>query len=112
MRSVKLGLMAAGVGMAVNVVLAIIKIVTGIIGNSYALVADGIESTTDIVSSLVVWTGLKISSIPADDDHPYGYEIAHKVSESLKSSSLSIEHVVVHVEPALPVDTQPTVSQR
>lgn len=57
MRSVKPGLMAAWVGMAVNMVLAIVKIVTGIVGNSYALVADGIESTSDIVSSLVVWSG-------------------------------------------------------
>ena len=39
--------------------------VAGIVGNSYALIADDIESTTDIVSSLVVWTGLKISSLPA-----------------------------------------------
>ena len=73
MRSVQSGLMAAGIGMAVNVLLAIIKIVTGIVGNSYALIADGIESTTDIISSLVVWTGLKISSLPADEDHPYGH---------------------------------------
>jgi divalent metal cation (Fe/Co/Zn/Cd) transporter len=70
MRSVQKGLIAAGVGMAVNIVLAIVKIVTGILGNSYALIADGIESTTDIISSLVVWTGLKISTHPPDDDHP------------------------------------------
>lgn len=72
--------MAAGVGMAVNVLLAIIKIVTGIVGNSYALIADGIESTTDIISSLVVWTGLKISSLPADEDHPYGHGKAEPIA--------------------------------
>lgn len=72
--------MAAGVGMAVNLVLAIIKIVTGLVGNSYALIADGIESTTDIVSSLVVWTGLKISSLPPDEDHPYGHGKAESVA--------------------------------
>jgi cation diffusion facilitator family transporter len=71
--------MAAGIGMAVNIVLAIVKIVTGIVGNFYALIADGIESTADIVSSLVVWTGLKISSQPPDDDHPFG----HGKAESL-----------------------------
>jgi len=49
--------MAAGIGMAVNIVLAIVKIAAGIVGNSHALIADGTESTTDIVSSLVVWTG-------------------------------------------------------
>ena len=42
MRSIKPGLIAAGIGMAVNVVLAIVKIVTGLVGNSYALIADGI----------------------------------------------------------------------
>jgi cation diffusion facilitator family transporter len=73
MSSVESGLKAAGLGMAVNVLLAIIKIVTGIVGNSYALIADGIESTTDIISSLVVWTGLKISSLPPDEGHPYGH---------------------------------------
>jgi cation diffusion facilitator family transporter len=72
--------MAAGIGMAVNMVLAIVKIVTGIVGNSYALIADGIESTADIVSSLVVWTGLKISSLPADDDHPYGHGKAESMA--------------------------------
>jgi cation diffusion facilitator family transporter len=80
MRSVKPGLMAAGVGMAANLVLAIIKIATGILGNSYALIADGIESTADIVSSLVVWTGLKISSLPADEDHPYGHGKAESIA--------------------------------
>jgi cation diffusion facilitator family transporter len=72
--------MAAGIGMAVNVLLAILKIVTGIVGNSYALIADGIESTTDIVSSLVVWTGLKISSLPPDEDHPYGHGKAESMA--------------------------------
>jgi cation diffusion facilitator family transporter len=80
MRSVKAGLMAAGVGMAVNIVLAIVKIVTGVVGNSYALIADGIESTADIVSSLVVWTGLKISSLPPDEDHPYGHGKAESIA--------------------------------
>ena len=80
MRSAGPGLKAAGIGMAVNMVLAMVKIVTGIVGNSYALIADGIESTTDIASSLVVWTGLKISSRPADDDHPYGHGKAEPIA--------------------------------
>lgn len=80
MRSVEQGLVAAGIGMAVNVVLAIVKIVAGILGNSYALIADGIESSADIVSSLVVWTGLKISAIPADDAHPYSHGKAESMA--------------------------------
>lgn len=55
------------VGVAVNAALATIKILAGFFGNSYALIADGIESTSDIVTSLVVWGGLRVSSAPADD---------------------------------------------
>ena len=63
----------AGSAMAINLVLALIKISTGVIGNSYALIADGIESTSDIFSSLIVLSGLQISSKPADQSPPYGH---------------------------------------
>jgi len=56
-----------------NIGLAIVKWTTGYLGNSYALIADAIESTTDIFSSLLVLFGLKYSSKPADENHPYGY---------------------------------------
>jgi len=61
------------VGLTSNVALAAVKIIAGIIGNSYALLADGIESTMDIFSSAVVLGGIKISSLPADENHPYGH---------------------------------------
>ena len=60
-------------GMGVNLVLAVIKIAAGAVGHSYALIADGIESTADVLSSLVVMGGLKLSARPADEDHPYGH---------------------------------------
>ena len=53
--------------------LAIIKGLAGFFGNSYALIADAIESTTDIFSSLLVLFGLKYAKRPADDNHPYGH---------------------------------------
>ncbi len=56
-----------------NASLALIKGVAGIFGNSYALIADAIESTTDIFSSFLVLFGLKYSSRPADENHPYGH---------------------------------------
>ncbi|WP_254513661.1 cation diffusion facilitator family transporter [Anatilimnocola floriformis] len=61
------------VGMAVNASLAVLKITAGVLGNSYALIADGLESTADIVSSLVVWSGLRVAATPANERHPYGY---------------------------------------
>lgn len=59
--------------LAGNTLLAIIKGVTGIFGNSYALIADAIESTTDVFSSLLVLVGLKYAVKPADENHPYGH---------------------------------------
>ncbi len=56
-----------------NTSLAIIKGLAGYFGNSYALIADAIESTTDIFSSMLVLFGLKYSNIPADKNHPYGH---------------------------------------
>jgi len=56
-----------------NALLAIVKAITGIFGNSYALIADAIESTTDVFSSLFVLLGLKYSSKPPDENHPYGH---------------------------------------
>jgi cation diffusion facilitator family transporter len=56
-----------------NILLAIIKWLTGFFGNSYALIADAIESTTDIFSSLLVLFGLKYANRPADKNHPYGH---------------------------------------
>lgn len=56
-----------------NTGLAIIKGLAGFFGNSYALIADAIESTTDIFSSLLVLLGLKYAKRPADKNHPYGH---------------------------------------
>lgn len=56
-----------------NISLALIKGLAGVFGNSYALIADAIESTTDIFSSLLVLFGLKYAKRPADTNHPYGH---------------------------------------
>ena len=56
-----------------NTCLAIIKGLAGFFGNSYALIADAIESTTDILSSCLVLFGLKYANRPADKNHPYGH---------------------------------------
>jgi cation diffusion facilitator family transporter len=56
-----------------NSLLAIVKWLAGYFGNSYAMIADAIESTTDIFSSLLVLLGLKYANRPADKNHPYGH---------------------------------------
>ena len=56
-----------------NAALALIKGLAGFFGNSYALIADAIESTTDIFASLLVLFGFKYAQRPADENHPYGH---------------------------------------
>jgi cation diffusion facilitator family transporter len=56
-----------------NACLALIKGLAGFFGNSYALIADAIESTTDIFASFLVLFGIKYSNRPADENHPYGH---------------------------------------
>lgn len=56
-----------------NAFLALAKGIAGVLGNSYALIADAIESTTDIFSSLTVLFGIHYASRPADKNHPYGH---------------------------------------
>ncbi len=60
-------------GIALNAVLAVAKFAGGIFGNTYALIADGAESTLDIFSSVLVWAGFRVAARPPDADHPYGH---------------------------------------
>ncbi|MFM7896533.1 MAG: cation diffusion facilitator family transporter, partial [Flavobacterium sp.] len=56
-----------------NTLLALIKGITGYFGNSYAMIADAIESTADVFASFLVLFGIKYSNKPADENHPYGH---------------------------------------
>src|SRR3954454_9748203 len=67
-------------GLLINVVLASVKIVAGVIGHAYVLIADGIESALDIAGSLVIWGGLTVAMRPPDETHPYGHGKAEPIA--------------------------------
>lgn len=77
------GIKAALLGLAINGSLATGKLVAGIAGNSYALIADAVESGLDIFSSLIVWRGLRVTARPADQAFPYGYGKAEALSTAV-----------------------------
>jgi cation diffusion facilitator family transporter len=79
---------AAGAGLLVNILLVTIKLLGGIAGHSYALIADAIESFTDVFASLIVWGGLRITARPADEDYPYGYGKAEALATAIVSLML------------------------
>jgi len=83
------------VGVAVNAALAALKVITGVFGNSYALIADGIESTSDIVTSLVVWGGLRVAATPANERHPYGYGKAEALAGVIAALALLAAAVMI-----------------
>jgi cation diffusion facilitator family transporter len=78
-----LGIRAAQAGLVTNVGMVSLKLVAGLLGNSYALVADAIESSTDVFSSLIVWRGLEITGKPPDEDYPYGYGKADSIAAAI-----------------------------
>jgi cation diffusion facilitator family transporter len=80
------GLKTTLIGIIVSTILAVIKAIGGIFGNSYALIADAIESTADIFTSAMLWIGLKWSAKPADKEHPYG----HGKAEALTAAGIAI----------------------
>lgn len=79
-------LRAAQFGMAVNVALTVAKLVAGLVGHSYALIADSAESAFDLFGSLAVWTGVRIADRDATEEYPFGFGKA----EALAGASVAL----------------------
>lgn len=82
------------IGIIVNLILAVVKGIGGILGNSRALVADAAHSASDVVSSIAVYIGVRAAQKPPDQEHPYG----HGKSENVATLIVAILLVVVGFE--------------
>ena len=78
--------------------LAAVKITGGLLGHSFALVADGIESSPDILSSLVVYFGLKYAVKPRDANHPYGHGKAEPIAALAVGLALAGAAIAIAVQ--------------
>ncbi|NUK30807.1 cation transporter [Parageobacillus sp. VR-IP] len=85
---------AAIVGIIGNVVLAVVKGVAGVLGNSKALLADAVHSASDVAGSLAVWIGLRAAKRPPDEDHPYG----HGKAESIAAIIVAVLLFIIGIE--------------
>jgi len=81
-------LRATFLGIGVNVVLAAGKLAGGVFGHSHALIADAMESLTDILSSIIVWRAVVLAAEPPDRDHPYGHGKAEAIAAAVVSTML------------------------
>ena len=88
-----------------NITMAIIKGLAGFFGNSYALIADAIESTTDIFASFLVLFGIKYSSRPADENHPYGHGRAEPLITFLVVGFLITSATIIAYESIINIQT-------
>jgi cation diffusion facilitator family transporter len=86
------------IGIITSIVLAAIKAIAGVMGNSYALIADAIESASDVFTSIIVLTGLKIARRPADETHPYGHGKAEPFAGIIVSAALFIAAIVIIIQ--------------
>lgn len=95
-----------------NTGLAVIKGAAGVFGNSYALIADAIESTTDIFSSILVLFGLRYARRPADENHPYGHGRIEPLITFLVVAFLVFSATVIAFESIRHIQTPHEVPER
>lgn len=95
-----------------NLAMAIVKGITGIFGNSYALVADAIESLTDVFSSALVLFGIKYSARPADSNHPYGHGRAETLVTFIVVGFLLISATVIAYESIVNIQTPHEIPEK
>jgi cation diffusion facilitator family transporter len=99
-RSLQTGARLALIGLLVNVAFAILKILGGVFGNAYALIADGMESALDVAGSIVIWGGLQFAARPPDATHPYGHGKAEPLTTIFVAGTVLFAAVALAVESA------------
>jgi len=95
-------------GLMVNLALGLGKLLGGILGQSFALIADAVNSLGDVLSTIVVLAALKIAQRPADAEHPYGHSRAEGIAATNVAVLIIVSGVLVGVE-ALQRWTLPSV---
>ncbi|HBS45937.1 MAG TPA: transporter, partial [Paenibacillus sp.] len=95
---IRKGERGAWVSIAAYLILSTFKLVSGYLFASSALVADGVNNLTDIVASIAVLIGLRISRKPPDSDHAYGHFRAETVAALLASFIMAVVGIQVIVE--------------
>src|SRR5688572_25748650 len=89
---------ATYISIGLNMCLALVKGAAGYFGNSYALIADAIESTSDIFASILLLFGLQYALRPADKNHPYGHGRAEPLITFVIVAFLLVSSIVIAVK--------------
>lgn len=95
---IKEGLKVSIVTLIINVLLSIIKLFAGIFGNSSAMISDAVHSISDVISTIIVIIGLKISNKEIDIEHQYGHERLENVASILLSFLLFTTGIIIGLD--------------
>src|SRR5699024_8637842 len=98
MNRIELGKKTSLISVIINIILCIFKLAAGILGNSKAMIADGIHTLSDVLATFVVYLGLRISYKEADENHPYGHEKYEPVFTKIVSGILVITGFLIGYE--------------
>jgi cation diffusion facilitator family transporter len=96
--SASAGIRASLASVLVSLALGAVKIIAGVVGHSYALIADGTESMLDVASGLVVAGSLKIAAQPPDEDYPFGYGKVEPAAALIVATGLLAAAVVIAIQ--------------
>jgi len=99
------GMRSAAIAIIVNAALAGVKLVAGIVGHTYALIADAIESSADIMSSAIVWGGLRLAAREADEEYPFGYGKAESLAGAVVAMMLVAAGIGIAVQASREIRT-------
>lgn len=91
----RIAMRVSGVSIIANIVLAVFKLIAGIVATSGAMVSDAIHSASDVFSTIVVIIGIRISAKESDADHPYGHERLECVAAIILATLLTITGLAI-----------------
>ena len=96
--AVYIGIKVSVITIIANAMLAAFKFIAGIIGKSNAMISDSVHSFSDVLSTIIVIIGLKISNKQADNEHPYGHERMESVAAFILASMLFVTGILIGIE--------------
>ncbi|WP_408020073.1 cation diffusion facilitator family transporter [Sporosarcina obsidiansis] len=105
-------IMAIWISLFSNIVLTVLKLIVGFVFKSPVLLADGFHNAGDVVASAAALTSMRISKLPADEDHPYGHGKAEVIGSSIVAIILGLAAIYIAFEAVMALFEEPATASK